>query len=428
MIKKIIAFALISITIPVSAMDIGQLYRQTQETIEKEEAGREAQIPADKILLISSDNQEFMVPVEIAKQSETIKHTIEDVGTKIIPLANISGTLLKEVVDLLTALYENRNLKGKKLLDTLEQKVTITVDPFEFLRALNYLDIPDLLNLAARKVAQQEINKPKKTPFFAKKEPTLRKKLVQIAGVSAQDMLKIVAKYYFLISGTKLKDVSENSYACSILDWFSYKPELFSFHHRKLNLDNRNINDLEGIDTIPSIESVEELYLNNNQITQIPSGFLHLNNLKVLGLAKNQIAAIPQDISLLKNLYALYLSYNKIIHIPDSFFDLSKLKLLYLDHNQITEISDRISQLQNLVNLDLSNNQIRRVPAVISQLLNLESLNLSYNLIDRANASIFLQMCPPTGHLINIGLEGNKLTEAFVENLRKMVWIANLHI
>ena len=150
-----------------SSMDISQLYRETQEEITKEEATREAQIPADKVLLMSSDGQEFLIPIEVAKQSETLKHTIEDVGKKIIPLANISGKLLKEIVDLLTTMDTNKNLKGKKLLDTLEQKVAIA-DPFELLRAANYLDIPVLLNLAASKIAQQEISK-SKTTLFAKK-------------------------------------------------------------------------------------------------------------------------------------------------------------------------------------------------------------------------------------------------------------------
>lgn len=391
--RYILFIAGLSWVIYASSMDISQLYRETQEEITKEEAAREAQIPADKILLMSSDGQEFLIPIEVAKQSETLKHTIEDVGTKIIPLNNISGKLLKEVVDLLTALYENRNLKGKKLLDTLEQKVAIA-DAFELLRAANYLDIPDLLNLAARKVAQQEASKPKAT-FFAKKESTLREKLVQIAGVSAQDILKIVAKYYFLISGAKLKDAPENSAAYSILDWFAYRPELFTFNQHNLNLENRNINDLEGIDTIPNIETVTNLYLNDNQITNLPAGLFNLTNLELLGLARNQITQIPEEISHLKKLDSLFLSYNKITRLPDSFFDLNKLQLLHLNRNQITEISNKITQLQKL-----------------------HVLNLSNNLIEQIDPNMFTHMYAPIGSLEYLWLANNRLTKQNKDALR----------
>jgi len=358
-----------------SSMDISQLYRETQEEITKEEATREAQIPADKILLMSSDGQEFLIPIEVAKQSETLKHTIEDVGKKIIPLANISGKLLKEIVDLLTTMDTNKNLKGKKLLDTLEQKVAIA-DPFELLRAANYLDIPVLLNLAASKIAQQEISK-SKTTLFAKNEPTLREKLVQIAGVSAQDILNIVAKYFFLLSGTKLKNIPENSYSFSIQDWFEYQPNLFkpTWPFKRIDLSNHNINNLEGIDTIPDIETVAILNLNNNQITQIPSGLLHLNNLKVLRLANNQINTIPKD----------------------------------------------ISQLRNLAHLNLNNNQIREVPAIINSLITLEELYLEHNAIDRINPTLFNSMYAPIGNLIYLKLGGNRLTQQNKDAIRNIV-------
>ena len=210
-----------------------------------------------------------------------------------------------------------------------------------------------------------------------KNEPTLREKLVQIAGVSAQDILNIVAKYFFLLSGTKLKNIPENSYSFSIQDWFEYQPNLFkpTWPFKRIDLSNHNINNLEGIDTIPDIETVAILNLNNNQITQIPSGLLHLNNLKVLRLANNQINTIPKD----------------------------------------------ISQLRNLAHLNLNNNQIREVPAIINSLITLEELYLEHNAIDRINPTLFNSMYAPIGNLIYLKLGGNRLTQQNKDAIRNIV-------
>ena len=141
------------------SMDIGQLYRHTQEEIAKEEAGREAQIPADKVLLISNDGKEFLVPLNLAQQSRTLRSMIEEMPEtgRIIPLNEISGTTLNEIVELLTILQQNQNLKGKALLDALE--IVKVSNIFTLLSAANYLDVPILLDFTVRKIAQQEASK-----------------------------------------------------------------------------------------------------------------------------------------------------------------------------------------------------------------------------------------------------------------------------
>ena len=287
---------------------------------------------------------------------------------------------------LLNALYEYRELQGKKLLDALDAKVTIK-DPFELLKAANYLDIPGLLNLAARKIAQQEASKYKIMQLITKKEPTLEEKLIQF-GASRKDILKLIAHYYYLITGKKLKEAPENSYDVSIQELLEYRPALLKIKDKKLDLDNLRINNLEGIDSIPGIETATIIYLKNNLITHLPTALFNLTNMENLDLSENQIAEIPKEISHLVKLKRLTLVSNRIKHLPESFYNLVQLERLNLRHNRLEEVSSNISQMTNLYLLNLSWNQISEIPAGIGQLQKLEWLYLQKNKIQQIPLTI----------------------------------------
>lgn len=219
MIKKIIVFSLILMAQRLSAMDIGQLYRQTQETLVKEIAEQQEQIPADKIVLISSDNVKFTVPLEAAKQSEMIKHLLADEVTglkKEIPLSKIASTTLKEIINLLTAMQQHQDLKGKKLLDKLEQEVPVS-DIYELLKAANYLDIKPIIELATRAIAKGLL-KTNRELF----EPEL-KKIAQ--KIEEKKLLEDVFHYYFLFTGIKIGGFPQSIYTVSAQEKGDYPQE-----------------------------------------------------------------------------------------------------------------------------------------------------------------------------------------------------------
>ncbi|KAI8515642.1 corticospinal neuron axon guidance through spinal cord [Branchiostoma belcheri] len=127
-----------------------------------------------------------------------------------------------------------------------------------------------------------------------------------------------------------------------------------------------NCNNLD-LTNIPQNLPLQKLYLNNNEITTIPSGtFANLPELKRLSLSFNQIAIFPfGTFANLPKLQALFLNNNQITTIDTgSFSNLPQLHDLALDKNQITTIaSGAFANLPQLQRLYLHSNQIATFPS-----------------------------------------------------------------
>ncbi|THG98680.1 hypothetical protein EW026_g3537 [Hermanssonia centrifuga] len=83
------------------------------------------------VLLVTSDNEQFVVDKEVAERSVLIKNMLEDVGEsdQPIPLPNVSSSVLKKFI-------------------TVDQEML-----FEIILAANYLDIKPLLDVGCKTVA-----------------------------------------------------------------------------------------------------------------------------------------------------------------------------------------------------------------------------------------------------------------------------------
>ncbi|MDQ3129856.1 MAG: TIR domain-containing protein [Acidobacteriota bacterium] len=64
------------------------------------------------------------------------------------------------------------------------------------------------------------------------------------------------------------------------------------------------------------MKNLQELYLDNNQLSELPKEIVELKNLKGLYLANNQLSELPKGIGELKNLQMLYLDNNPKLNIP----------------------------------------------------------------------------------------------------------------
>lgn len=123
----------------------------------------------DIVTLQSHDGKEFKVTCKAAIRSETIRNLIEDAGIDYpIPLPNINGQNLSEIVELLNGRVDNdipiyakpsENNPDEKTLDNnleateKEKKYWSSLGAnkehlYEIINATNYLDIPDLFHLA----------------------------------------------------------------------------------------------------------------------------------------------------------------------------------------------------------------------------------------------------------------------------------------
>ena len=120
-----------------------------------------------KVMLESSDGQVFEVEKEIAEQSVTVKHMLDDLGgdaDSAIPLPNVSGEILTKIIEY--CCYHNEHPDPPTSEDKKDEKATDDIIPwdkefcdivqstlFELILASNYLDIKPLLDLTCKTVA-----------------------------------------------------------------------------------------------------------------------------------------------------------------------------------------------------------------------------------------------------------------------------------
>ncbi|KAI9736954.1 MAG: Glucose-repressible alcohol dehydrogenase transcriptional effector [Cirrosporium novae-zelandiae] len=82
---------------------------------------------------------------------------------------------------------------------------------------------------------------------------------------------------------------------------------------------------------------LEKLYLNYNQLTQLPPFIGRLSNLQVLDVSHNNITELPQEIGMLTNLRTLNLVDNNIRSLPDELGSLHRLELLGIEGNPLED-------------------------------------------------------------------------------------------
>ena len=366
---KLILSIMVIVASSTMAMDVNKLLRDV-----KKEFTKDIQ-EADTITLISKEGQKFTLLNDVAKQSETIKSMMQDVldDKRELPLQNISSVTLGEIAQLLHQLYLSRDIQNeKKLLDALEEKVKIT-DPFLLLAAANYLDIPPILNFAARAVARDEF---KQSSFL--KKSGLNKKIAALFGTSSKDIMSLIAHYYFLLSSKKLKGVSEDSYGFSVQDYLDYEGSLPEEYHIKLKRDmrlrwgdkerdwmrgivldlrNRQLRSLNGLQNIENKRYVDFLTLSGNQLTEISADDLKdFEGLIRLDLYENKlkIVSFPR----LDHIKMIALNDNLLSGVPLSLGPLTTLKWLSIWNNPIKNVNPGVFLGKNSLVLYISRKQL----------------------------------------------------------------------
>ncbi|KAF7815534.1 SKP1-like protein 1B [Senna tora] len=110
------------------------------------------------VTLLSSDGEAFVVDVDVAMQSPTLKYMIENnIIDNGIPLPDIGGEILSRVIE-----YCKKHA-GPDRIDRADEEELISWDSdfvkvdrdtlFELVKASKFLDIKNLLDLTCRAVA-----------------------------------------------------------------------------------------------------------------------------------------------------------------------------------------------------------------------------------------------------------------------------------
>ena len=151
-------------------------------------------------------------------------------------------------------------------------------------------------------------------------------------------------------------------------------------HAETLYLSNQSIERLPRSLFSSHAVHIQQLYLDNNKISQIETLDVPcLRQLKLLQLKRNLLQSIPDTISNLTHLEFLYLDFNQITQLPSTIGGLSELKILSVSHNKISEIGDEIVGCANLQELNLSNNNLTTITMNLHKLSEITKLQLDGN-------------------------------------------------
>ncbi|WP_430462213.1 COR domain-containing protein [Thalassolituus sp. LLYu03] len=204
--------------------------------------------------------------------------------------------------------------------------------------------------------------------------------------------------------------------------------------------------NIENLPLLEHCKELKELYIEHNDLEEIPDYIFKLKSLTRLHIIGSRISNIPQKIKNLTNLRVVNFSSNSITHIPESFSELLKIEHLSLSNNSLSEFPAFIlkSENSNIQLLDLKYNKIKDIPEEIEKLKHLEILILSGNQIKElplslSNLKELLILCLDNNeiheignslkgiqNLIHLALNNNKLTD-LKEKLPNVNVTLNLH-
>uniref|UniRef100_G1SUW0 Extracellular matrix protein 2 n=1 Tax=Oryctolagus cuniculus TaxID=9986 RepID=G1SUW0_RABIT len=180
-----------------------------------------------------------------------------------------------------------------------------------------------------------------------------------------------------------------------------------------------NENNLQGIDeeSLSGLNQLVTLELEGNNLSEInvnPLAFKPLKSLSYLRLGKNKFRIIPQGLP--ASIEELYLENNQIEEISETCFNHTrKISVIVLRYNKIEE--NRIAPLawisqENLESIDLSYNKLYHVPGHLPK--SLLHLVLIGNQIERIPGYVFGHMEPGLEYLY---LSFNKLTDDGIDRV-----------
>ncbi|XP_023652049.2 erbin isoform X2 [Paramormyrops kingsleyae] len=181
--------------------------------------------------------------------------------------------------------------------------------------------------------------------------------------------------------------------------------EIFGFEKtlEELYLDANQIEELPK--QLFNCQSLNRLSLPDNDLTVLPAGIANLANLRELDISKNSIQEFPENIKNCKVLTIVEASVNPISKLPEGFTQLLNLTQLYLNDAFLEFLPASFGRLTKLQILELRENQLKMLPKSMQKLTQLERLDLGSNEFTEV-PEVLEQL---TG-IRELWLDGNRLT------------------
>lgn len=203
-----------------------------------------------------------------------------------------------------------------------------------------------------------------------------------------------------------------------------------------LNLNNKNIYDITGIENFSNISKLElnsnallslpssfngdnfkklsYVSLNNNDGLQLPDTFIKFPELSTLNLNECNMVSLPDifNNTNMPNLNTLSITGNKNLkELPENFNTLSKLSTLDLQNNGLEALPEGFGNFSSLTSLYLNDNKLTSIPNGFVDSLEIHSLFRIYlnnnNLVTLPDGFANSKKFPG---LLFIHLDNNKLT------------------
>ncbi|KAF8777221.1 Erbin like protein [Argiope bruennichi] len=148
---------------------------------------------------------------------------------------------------------------------------------------------------------------------------------------------------------------------------------LFHCHGlRKLNLSDNEIQTLPP--AIASLINLEYLDISKNGILEIPESIKGCKCLTVIDASVNPLGKLPEGFTFLINLHELYLNDTFLEYLPANFGRLAHLRILELRENHLKLLPKSMARLVELSRLDIGQNDFSELPEVIGSLPRLVEL------------------------------------------------------
>ncbi|XP_056271002.1 leucine-rich repeat-containing protein 7 [Pseudoliparis swirei] len=146
---------------------------------------------------------------------------------------------------------------------------------------------------------------------------------------------------------------------------------------KKLSMPDNDLSNLPT--TIASLVNLKELDISKNGIQEFPDNIKCCKGLSVVEASVNPITKLPDGFTQLLNLTQLFLNDAFLEFLPANFGRLSKLRILELRENHLKTMPKSIHKLTQLERLDLGSNEFSVMPEVLEQIHNLKELWLDNN-------------------------------------------------
>ncbi|KAF7202737.1 transcript variant X5 [Nothobranchius furzeri] len=155
---------------------------------------------------------------------------------------------------------------------------------------------------------------------------------------------------------------------------------------KKLSLPDNDLSNLPT--TIASLVNLKELDISKNGIQEFPDNIKCCKGLSVVEASVNPITKLPDGFTQLLNLTQLFLNDAFLEYLPANFGRLSKLRILELRENHLKTMPKSIHRLSQLERLDLGSNDFSEMPEVLEQMHSLKELWLDNNSLQSIPGSI----------------------------------------